>query len=90
AEMVRKVREAEKIYGKVDYSLSEKAKKSRVFARSLYVVKDMKKGEVFTEENVRSIRPGYGMPPKYLPQILGRKAGTDIEKGTRLSWDLVE
>ncbi|NPA46982.1 MAG: pseudaminic acid synthase [Chlorobi bacterium] len=90
AEMVRKVREAEKIYGKVDYSLTEKAKNSRVFARSLYVVKDMKKGEVFTEENLRSIRPGYGMPPKFLPEILGKRAARDIRKGTRMEWDLVE
>jgi pseudaminic acid synthase len=88
--MVEAVRNAEKSIGKVDYSLSEKAKRSRVFARSLYVVKDVKKGEIFTEENVRSIRPGFGLHPKYLKKILGKKAAKDIEKGERFSPGFVE
>ena len=77
AQMVKAVREAEKLLGKVDYSMTEKKQKSRQFARSLYVAKDIKKGEVFTEENIRSVRPGYGMHPKYLKEILGKKADRD-------------
>ncbi len=88
--MVEAVRNAEKSLGKIDYSLSEKARKSRVFARSLYVVKDTKKGEIFTEENVRSIRPGFGLHPKYLPQILGKRAAKDLEKGERFKPEFVE
>ena len=87
--MVKAIREVEKALGKVSYELSEKIKRSREFARSLFVVKDIKAGEVFTEENVKSIRPGYGLPPKHLKDILGKKARKDIKKGTPLSWDLV-
>ena len=82
--MVDAVRSTEKGIGKIDFSLSEKAKKSKSFSRSLYVVQDMKAGDLFTEENVKSIRPGYGMHPKYLNDILGKNANIDIEKGTRL------
>jgi pseudaminic acid synthase len=87
--MVKAIREVEKALGKVSYELSEKIKRSREFARSLFVVKDIKAGEVFTEENVKSIRPGYGLPPKHLKDILGKKARKDIKKGTPLSWELV-
>ncbi|MFV9972717.1 MAG: pseudaminic acid synthase [Francisella endosymbiont of Hyalomma asiaticum] len=83
AHMITEVRNAEKLYGKVDYTLSEKKKKSRQFARSLYVAKDIKEGEVFTEENVRSVRPGYGMHPKYLNDILGKTAERDYKFGDR-------
>lgn len=83
AQMIIEVRNAEKLYGKVDYTLSEKKKKSRQFARSLYVAKDIKKGEVFTEENVRSVRPGYGMHPKYLNDILGKTSERDYKFGDR-------
>ncbi|OEZ33122.1 pseudaminic acid synthase [Francisella endosymbiont of Amblyomma maculatum] len=83
AQMITEVRNAEKLYGKVDYTLSEKKKKSRQFAKSLYVAKDIKKGEVFTEENVRSVRPGYGMHPKYLNDILGKTAERDYKFGDR-------
>ncbi len=88
--MTEAVRNAEKSLGKVDYSLSEKAKKSKVFARSLYIVKDVKKGEIFTEDNVRSIRPGFGLHPKFLKQIIGKKASKDLEKGERFQPDFVE
>ena len=77
-QMVSAVRDAEKLMGKVDYSMSEKKQKSRQFSRSLYVAKDIKKGEVFTEENVRSVRPGYGLHPKYLKVVLGQKAKRDL------------
>jgi len=82
-QMVDVVRNTEKALGKIDYSLSEKAKTSRAFSRSLYVIKDIKAGEIFTEENVRSIRPGYGLHPKYLKDVLGKKAMKNIAKGTR-------
>jgi pseudaminic acid synthase len=68
--MVKSIREVEKALGEVSYDLTKKMKKSREFSRSLFVVKDMMAGEVFTEENIRSIRPGYGLPPKYLNDIL--------------------
>jgi len=87
--MVEAIRTVEKALGAVHYGVSEREAKSRVFRRSLFVVKDMKAGEIFTEENVRSIRPGYGLPPKYLPDILGRRAVRDIEEGTPLRWKLI-
>jgi len=88
--MVKAVREVEKALGKVSYELSEKTKKCREFSRSLFVVKDIKVGETLTEENVRSIRPGFGLLPKYLKDILGKKAKKDLKKGTPLTWDLIE
>ncbi|MFU0781506.1 MAG: pseudaminic acid synthase [Thermoanaerobacterium thermosaccharolyticum] len=88
-QMVKSVREVEKALGDVSYELSEKTKKSREFSRSLFVVKDIKKGDVFTEENVRSIRPGFGLHPKYYKDILGKKATKDIKKGTPLNWNLI-
>ena len=87
--MVESVRATEKALGKISYDLTEKQKESRVFRRSLFVVKDMKAGEEFTEENVRSIRPGYGLHTRYLEDVLGRKAKKDIKKGTPLKWELI-
>ena len=89
-EMVKAVREAEKAVGKVSYTPTEKQIKGRDFSRSLYVVKDTKKGEVITEDNVRSIRPGFGMHPKYYHQVLGKKALYDLEKGIPLKIDCLE
>ena len=86
--MVKSVREAEKAMGEVSYELTKKMKKSREFSRSLFVVKDIKAGEKFTKENIRSIRPGYGLPPKYLKDILGKQATKDIKKGIPLNWKL--
>jgi pseudaminic acid synthase len=88
--MVKAVREAEKAIGKVNYKLSEKVKKSRIFGRSLFVVKDIKEGEEITEENVRSIRPGYGLHPKYFNSVIGRKASKDIARGTPLNWNEIQ
>ena len=88
--LVDSVRQAEKALGHVDYELTEGKKKSREFSRSLFVVKDIKRGELITENNVRSIRPGYGLKPKYINLILGKKARFDLEKGTPLSWDILE
>jgi len=89
AQMVKSVREVEKALGKVTYQLTDGQRKGKEFARSLFVVKNMKKGETFTEENVKSIRPGYGLHPRYLKDIFGKKALKDIERGTPLTWDLV-
>lgn len=88
--MVKAIREVEKALGKVSYKITDAISKNKIFCRSLFVVKDMEKGEHFTEENVRSIRPGGGLPPKYLDQILGKKAVKKIPKGSPLSFDLVE
>lgn len=85
AQMVKSVREAEEAIGKVDYTLTEKQKKGRDFSRSLYVVEDIMEGEIFTNKNVRSIRPGFGMHPKYYKEILGNKATKDWSKGDRFS-----
>jgi len=89
-EMVQAVREAEKALGHVTYALNEKQKRSRETARSLFVVKDIQKGEPFSEENIRSIRPGYGLHPKYYQQILGKSAKKGLERGTPLKWEFVE
>ena len=83
-EMIKAVRDAEKLVGKIDYSMTEKKKKSRQFSRSLYVTKDIKKGEKFTENNIRSIRPGYGMHPKYFQDILGKTSMKSYKFGDRL------
>lgn len=88
--MVDAVREAEKSLGNVDYQLTDKKIKNREFARSLFVVKNIKAGEVFTFEHVKSIRPGHGLAPKYIQDVLGRVARTDVERGTPVSWDLFE
>lgn len=87
--MVNSVREVEKALGKVSYELTEKTKSNREFSRSLFVVKDIKKGEKFTEDNVKSIRPGFGLHPKYLKYVIGKKAGKDIKKGSPLDWEFM-
>jgi pseudaminic acid synthase len=87
--MVEAVRTAEKALGEVHFGLSGKEEASRVFRRSLFVVQDMKKGEVFTPVNVRSIRPGLGLHTRHLEEVLGKRAVCDVDRGTPLSWDLV-
>jgi sialic acid synthase SpsE len=69
--------------------LTEKEKESVVFRRSLFVVNDIKAGELFTDDNIRAIRPGYGLHTRYLRQVLGCKASRDISRGMPLSWDLL-
>ncbi|MFH1148453.1 MAG: pseudaminic acid synthase [Pseudomonadota bacterium] len=88
--MVDEVRIAEKAIGGVHYSLTDRESSSRTFRRSLFVVKDMKARDTFTEENLRSIRPGHGLPPKYISRILGKRAARDIERGTPLDWEMVD
>ena len=89
-EMVKAVRVAESMKGKIDYEMTEKKKKSKQFSRSLFIVKDVKEGEEITRENVRSIRPGYGMHPKFLKDILGKKVNVDILKGEPLEKHNIE
>lgn len=89
-EMVRQVRNVEKAVGKPSYGAGKKESENAIFKRSLFIVKDIRAGETFSKENVRCIRPGYGLLPKYLNEILGKKANQNIERGTPLSWDLIE
>ncbi|WP_419877926.1 pseudaminic acid synthase [Brevibacillus centrosporus] len=76
--------------GKVRYGPTEKEKNSLVFRRSLYVVEDIKKGETLTKQNLRAIRPGYGLPPKYFDQLLGKKVKRDVKKGTPANWEIFD
>jgi N-acetylneuraminate synthase len=87
--MVDAIRTTEKALGKVSYEVTEHEAASRVFRRSLFVVEDMKAGDTFTEENIRSIRPGYGLPVKYFRDIIGKKALYNIAKGTPLRRDMI-
>ena len=87
--MVDAVRIAERSLGQARFGASEKEEGSRLFRRSLFVVADMKCGETFTEENVRSIRPGRGLHTRHLREVLGKPAAREIQRGTPLSWDLV-
>ncbi|MFT4848990.1 MAG: pseudaminic acid synthase [Parvicella sp.] len=87
--MVKAIREAESAIGNVDYTLTEKQKKGKDFSRSLYVVKDIKAGEVITEENVKSIRPGFGLHPQYYYKVLGKTIKVGVKRGTGLSIELI-
>jgi len=88
-EMVKKVRLAEKALGKVHYNISEKEEVSRLHRRSIFVVEDIKKGEKFTEKNIRIIRPGQGLKPKFYDEVIGKMSSCDIKRGTPLSWNKV-
>lgn len=88
-EMVDAIRTAEKSLGSVHYKMTAAESGSQVFRRSLFVVKTVKKGELLTEEQIRVIRPGHGLAPKHLPDILGRRASQDIQRGTPLAWQHV-
>jgi pseudaminic acid synthase len=87
--MISAIRTAEKALGEVRYEVSPQEVGSRIFRRSLFIVQDVKQGELFTEENVRSIRPGHGLHPRHLKEVLGRRAKQDIQRGTPLSWELI-
>jgi pseudaminic acid synthase len=89
-QLVENIRIVEKALGKVYYGLTEEERKSKIFRRSLFVVEDIKKGEVFSRRNIRSIRPADGLEPKYIDTVVGRRARVDIKCGTPLSWDLIE
>ncbi len=86
-EMVKAVRETEAALGEISYELTEKQKAGKQFSRSLYISENVKKGEVITEKNVRSVRPGYGLHPKHFKEILGKTFSSDQSKGTRLRFD---
>lgn len=88
--MVDAIRIAEKALGQVNYQSTQKEEASRVFRRSLFITEDMNEGDVFTVSNVRSIRPGYGLHTRYLYNVLGATATQDIERGTPVSWNLIE
>lgn len=87
--MVDAVRDTEKLLGKVTYDLSAKSLKSREFSRSLFVAEDVKKGDIITAHNVRSVRPGFGMAPKYMSDIIGKAFACDAQKGTPMNWELI-
>ncbi len=89
-QMVESIRKVEKCIGKISYNNEDDLKKHIKFSRSLFVVKDIKKGEILKEDNLRSIRPGYGMHPKYYYDILGKKVNKDIKRGTPLSHNDLE
>jgi len=84
--MVESIRLVEKALGEINYEPSKQELRNRVLRRSLFVVRDMKAGDKFTEDNVRSIRPGMGLAPRFLYDILGRRASCDIARGTPLKW----
>ena len=88
-QMVDSIRNIEKALGKVNYDLSDKMKSNREFSRSLFVVEDIKKDEIITESNVKSIRPGFGLHPKYLKEIIGKKVKKDLKKGTPFKLDYI-
>lgn len=90
AQLVRECRTAALALGTVSYERAEQEQKSLQFRRSLYVVEDIKAGDVFTEKNLRRIRPGMGLSPKYYDIILGKKANCSITRGTAVQWDLIE
>ena len=87
--MVKAVREAEKASGLVDYTLTEKQAKGRDFSRSLYIAEDIKAGEIFTDKNLRSVRPGFGLHPKHFNEIIGKKSNQDLEKGTPMKLNYI-
>jgi N-acetylneuraminate synthase len=89
AGMVKAIRIAEKALGEVHYGVSEQEAKSRVFRKSLFIAEDLKAGELLTRNNVRSIRPGYGLHPRHLKEVLGKRAASDLRKGIPLTRDMI-
>ncbi|NTW68475.1 MAG: pseudaminic acid synthase [Chlorobiaceae bacterium] len=88
AQLISETGRAGQALGKISYGASDAEKKSLLFRRSLYVVQDLKTGDVLTKENVRAIRPGLGLPTKYLEVVLGKSVQYDVRRGTALSWEL--
>jgi N-acetylneuraminate synthase len=88
--LVKGVRTAFAAIGRADYGRAASEKPNLVFRRSIYAVKDIAAGELLTDENIRSIRPGFGLAPKHLPELLGRRARHAIARGTPMSFDLIE
>lgn len=90
AQMVKQIRNIEKALGAVNYNLNSQQRESRMCSRSLFVVKDIRQGEIFTQDNIRSIRPGTGLHTKYYEDILGKKARMNLEKGMPMKWNYVD
>jgi len=88
--LVEAVRVTEKSLGQAQFGVTPHERKTVPFRRSLFAVADIQEGELFTSENVRSIRPANGLHPRYLPEVLGRRASRHLARGTPLSWDMVE
>ena len=88
-QLVLETERAWKALGKVNYGPTEAEKKSIQYRRSLYVVQDLKAGDELTRENIRAIRPGFGLPTKYLEQLLGKTVKQDVKRGTALRWGLI-
>jgi len=88
--LVRECNTAYQALGEVRYNTQEQEKKSLQFRRSLYITEDMKKGDVLTEKNMRSIRPGLGLPPKYYDVLMGKKVAKDVKRGTAVDWTMFE
>lgn len=88
-ELIAALRNVQKAVGKADYSMGKGEKENIIFRKSLFVAKDIKKGERFTKENIRSVRPGYGLAPKFYNKIIGLTAAKNIKKGTPLNWNLI-
>lgn len=89
-DMVLRIRNVEKALGRVTYELNDKQKESRGSSRSLYVVNDIKSGEIFTAENIKSIRPAAGLHTRYMEDIIGKKARYDVKKGTPVTWGMID
>jgi pseudaminic acid synthase len=90
-QMVTSIRNVEKALGKVSYEVSEQVKRNKKrFGRSLYIVEDIKKGEQLSDKNMRSIRPGFGLSPKHYDAMINKKVNRDVEKGTPLSWEIID
>ena len=90
SDLVAETERAWQALGRIQYGPTENEKDSLVFRRSLYVSKDIKAGELLTTENIRTIRPGYGLPPTYFETLLGMTVKRDVKKGTPLSWELLK
>ena len=90
SQMIKDIRDVQKLLGKVDYTMTDKKKKSRQFSRSLYIAKSIKKGEKFTTENVKSVRPGFSLHSKYYNDILGRISTKDYDFGSRITLGIME
>ena len=89
-QMVDSIRNVEKALGKVSYELSDNVKVNREFSRSLFVVKDIKNGEIITEDNIRSIRPGFGLHPRYLNELIGKRVNKNLKKGTPFDLSFID
>ncbi|MEC5424226.1 pseudaminic acid synthase [Virgibacillus sp. C22-A2] len=87
--MITETKRAWQALGSIHYGATKEEESSKKYRRSLYVMKDMKKGDAFTKDNLKAIRPGYGLPPKYYDVLLGREVNQDVEQGTAITWDII-